>query len=144
MNYKNLLVSGCSFTQQSGWADHVKNKYKLKLTNLACSGGGNTHIANSIIAHCEINRFTVSSKDTYVLVMWSGADRLDTMIDVEHMPSDLEPCNLYKYWQHSSWLNTGGRMGMGIVPDVTDAVLRPAYNYKSCLLYTSPSPRDRG
>lgn len=126
---KNLLVSGCSYTFNQGWAEHIKNKHKLKLINLACSGAGNTHIANSIITHCELNKFKVGPSNTYVIIMWSGPDRLDTMIDTKHTNTDTTR-DQFEYSPHSAWLGTGGARGMGNNPAVADVVLRPAYPYK--------------
>ena len=64
MNSSNLLVTcGCSFTQQPGWANHVKDYFAYnKLINLAIGGGTN---------HTQINRindFVLSCNQPFDLV----------------------------------------------------------------------------
>ena len=113
-----------------GWAEHIKDQCNINLINLARSGAGNTHIANSIITQCELNKFKIGPGNTYVIVMWSGPDRLDTMIDVKHIDYE-QSRDQFEYSPHSAWVGTGGARGMGNNPAVADTVLRPAYPYKN-------------
>ena len=128
--YKNLLVSGCSYTFNQGWAKHISSQYNINLINLARSGAGNTHIANSIITQCEFDKFKIGPSNTYVIIMWTGPDRLDTIVDAKHMDSDTTR-DQYEYSSQSAWVGTGGARGMGNNPAVADTVLRPAYPYKN-------------
>jgi hypothetical protein len=64
MNSHNTLVTcGCSFTQQSGWANHVRDYFAYqKLLNLAIGGGTN---------HTQINRindFLLSTNQPFDLI----------------------------------------------------------------------------
>jgi len=90
LKYKNLLVSGCSFTKDWGdgglrsWPYFVQQHYNFdNMINCAQTGAGNKHIADSIVHRLEFNS-DLTPDNTYVIVMWSGADRLDTMIDATH------------------------------------------------------------
>ena len=103
LKYKNLLVSGCSFTFNRGWAEHIKHQYNINLINVACSGAGNTHIADSIVHKLEFNP-ELTAKNTYVIIMWSGADRMDTMCDIAHQNDRAH----YKYNDSITTLTTGG------------------------------------
>ena len=76
--YKKLVVSGCSFTAGDSWAQFLAEKYNLELVNLAVGGGGNKHIADSLILYLEQNKCDIT--DTLIGVMWSGISRTEWMI----------------------------------------------------------------
>jgi hypothetical protein len=60
---KTLVTCGCSFTQQSGWADHVKDYFAYdKLTNLAIGAGTNRTQIN------RINDFVLSPYKPFDLI----------------------------------------------------------------------------
>jgi hypothetical protein len=60
---KTLVVCGCSFTQQPGWANHVKEHFNYnKLVNLAIGGGTNNTQIN------RINDFVLSCNQPFDLV----------------------------------------------------------------------------
>ena len=111
--YKNLLVSGCSFTKDWGagalrsWPHFVQQHYNFDtVVNCALSGAGNKHIADSIIHQLEFNT-ELTPVDTYVIVMWSGADRMDTLIAgtcINQFPNS----DYYYYNDHIATGTTGG------------------------------------
>lgn len=110
LKYKNLLVSGCSFTKDWGagalrsWPHFVQQHYNFDtVINCALSGAGNKHIADSIVHQLEFNT-ELTPTNTYVIIMWSGADRMDTMCDIAHQ-NDREH---YKYNDNIITLTTGG------------------------------------
>jgi hypothetical protein len=76
--YKKLIVSGCSFTAGDSWACFLAEKYNLELVNLAMDGGGNKHIADSLILYLEQNKCDIT--DVLIGVMWSGISRTEWMI----------------------------------------------------------------
>ena len=76
--YKKLIVSGCSFTAGDSWAQFLAEKYNLELVNLAVGGGGNKHIADSLILYLEQNKCDITN--TLIGVMWSGISRTEWMI----------------------------------------------------------------
>lgn len=85
--FKHLVVSGCSFTsnlpapgnEPYQWPNLIANWTGMDIHNLAIPGAGNGHISKSIILYLEKNK--LSPKDTLVLVMWSGAGRIDWITD---------------------------------------------------------------
>lgn len=108
--YKNLLVSGCSFTRDWGpnglrsWPHFVQQHYNFDtVVNCALSGAGNKHIADSIVHQLEFEP-DLTPLNTYVIVMWTGADRIDTMCDVKHQ-TDREH---YNYNDNIISMTTGG------------------------------------
>lgn len=83
--YKNLLVSGCSFTFNNSKTDSCSWPYYLRdlvnfetVYNVAQSGAGTTHIFNSIVNEIETNK-NIDPDNTQVIVMWSGLTRTDTI-----------------------------------------------------------------
>jgi hypothetical protein len=88
--YKKLIVSGCSFTvndfagpggsQRYSWAHFLAEKYNLELVNLAVSGSGNKHIADSLIVYLEQNKCNVD--EVLIGAMWSGIERHHWTISV--------------------------------------------------------------
>jgi len=62
-SYKTLVTCGCSFTEQDGWANHVKNHFDYdKLTNLAVGAGSNQTQIN------RINDFVLSNNQKFDLI----------------------------------------------------------------------------
>jgi len=80
--YKKLIVSGCSYTNSEypTWAYFLSEKYNLELVNLAYSGAGNRHIANSLTLYLEQNKCDVN--EVLIGAMWSGVDRHDWYVSL--------------------------------------------------------------
>lgn len=113
LKYKNLLVSGCSFTKDWGagalrsWPHFVQQHYNFDtVINCALSGAGNKHIADSIVHQLEFNT-ELTPADTYVIVMWTGADRMDTLI-ADTYKNQFHNSDHYYYNDHIVTGTTGG------------------------------------
>lgn len=127
LKYENLLVSGCSFTFNKGWAEYTKNKFKFKkLINLAKSGAGNQHIADSVVHKLETDT-DLTPSNTYVIVMWSGADRLDTMIDIKHKLPTYQGGDFY----YTDSVISGGSHGQNQTGNVNKDVFKLLYDVKN-------------
>ena len=82
ITYKKLIVSGCSYTNSGypTWAYFLSEKYNLELVNLAWSGAGNKHIADSLILYLEQNK--CDANEVLIGAMWSGIDRHDWYVSL--------------------------------------------------------------
>jgi len=86
VKYKNLFVSGCSFTF-SGWPNHLAELTGIEnILNFAMPGAGNYHIMSSTLY--EIENIKPSPKDTLVVIMLSGFDRDDEILDRKFLDKD--------------------------------------------------------
>jgi len=110
--YKNLLVSGCSFTHSldgTTWPYHLQQLGSFQnLIECGCFGAGNLHIHHSVIWAIE-NNPTIIPEDTLVIVMWSGYDRDDIIVD----PASIDKTHTCQYrYTDQAWLAiTGGEGG---------------------------------
>lgn len=86
VKYKNLFVSGCSFTF-SGWPNHLVELANIKnIFNFAMPGAGNYHIMSSVLY--EIENIKLSPKDTLIIIMLSGFDRDDEILDKRFLDNE--------------------------------------------------------
>lgn len=81
--FKKLIVSGCSFTHNRiesscTWANLLADLTGMEIVNLANSGAGNGHIANSLIMY--LSRVKPDVDSTLIMTMWSGIDRTDWIV----------------------------------------------------------------
>lgn len=100
-NFSNLVVSGCSFTinespnSHVSWPNCLAIWSGMNIKNLAVCGAGNKHIADSIILYLEKNK--PNPKNTLVIAMWSGIDRINWIVDKTMMPVDKDWRFVYDY-----------------------------------------------
>lgn len=85
--YRNLLVSGCSYTWNNSETDICTWPYYLRdlagfdqVLDCSQAGSGFGHTFNSVIHEIETNT-AVSADDTFVIIMWSGPERVDITCD---------------------------------------------------------------
>lgn len=119
LGYKNLVVSGCSFTKHHNplhvhtWPYYLRDLGGFdQVWDLSCSGAGNKHINRSVIFTLECE--PIPAKDTLVVVMWSGYDRDDFMVDpkaVDNINLSTSPQDYYNYTDNVSLGLTGGLVG---------------------------------
>lgn len=90
LGFKNLITSGCSFTYNNhaqvpvSWPFYLRDIGGFeRVENLAMRGAGNAHISNATQWCLETSDY--DPKDTLVIIMWSGADRDDLIIDASHL-----------------------------------------------------------
>jgi len=82
LGYKNLIVSGCSFTA-SEWPDNLNLLGCFdEVFNFSMPGAGNYHIMSSIIYELENHSFSLD--ESLVIIMLSGFDRDDAIIDRQY------------------------------------------------------------
>jgi hypothetical protein len=121
----NLLVGGCSFTEINDryttrtWPFYLKHFGMFKnLIDCSCSGAGNRHISDSVML--KIEQESIAPEDTLVIVMWSGYDRDDLMVDPQvlknHYPSS------YQYAPHVNLGMSGGLGGESNIITGFDAI----------------------
>jgi len=89
LGYNNLYVSGCSFTYNNSdehlctWPYYLRDKGNFKnVVDSSLPGAGNYHISQSLIWTIENNN--PAPDDTLIIVMWSGNNRDDKIIDINH------------------------------------------------------------
>jgi hypothetical protein len=116
LGYQNLVVSGCSFTNNFN-SQHVHTwPYYLRdlggfqqIWDGSWCGAGNNHIAKSIITGIELEDFDPA--DTLVIVMWSGYDRDDFLVDPQLIDLTAWPQDSYNYTSDVALGITGGLLG---------------------------------
>jgi hypothetical protein len=75
---KQLLVSGCSFTEYQNWPSLLHDWKNCNIVNYGVCGAGNVYIANSITQEILNNR------PDFVFILWSGINRVDFRIPATH------------------------------------------------------------
>ncbi len=108
--WSNLLVSGCSFTDNISMTETVTWPWYLKtLMDFDCvydcsqSGSGNNHIFNSIVNECETNP-AINGQSTLAVIMWSGWSRADA-IGHKHVTQTLCPISNYEFSENYATLS---------------------------------------
>lgn len=80
MNKKNLVVSGCSFTEghilqeKGSWATYLSEMMGLKLHNRAGGGMGNSFISTNVIGY--FTQYPELIDDSIVIIGWSEITRM--------------------------------------------------------------------
>lgn len=113
LGYKNLVVSGCSFTYNFSntcaisWPYYIRDLLGFdQVYDSSLPGGGNYHIAQS--TKWVIETQNLDPKTTFVVVMWSGADRDDIIANSDFVKKDFFTNAEYKYNPSVSSGVTGG------------------------------------
>ena len=120
---KKLIVSSLIFTSFFTFANEVARKDKWKLMDYSTSSNPN----GECMAYTDRN---------------SGKYRLE----IRKKKNTLSPLEIYIATKDSKWVNVsqiGSTLNYGQRLAFT-RIKQGSENYYYCLLYTSPSPRDRG
>jgi hypothetical protein len=106
---KNVVASGCSFTEGISWTVPVANHFQAQLYNLGHSGAGNRYIANSVIDCLQYK--DLNPESTLVIVMWSGPGRKDALVSGEYwyLLSDYPGKAKFHDYEDCYWIFSGGR-----------------------------------
>ena len=101
LKVKNLYVSGCSFTYDwPSWPHYLQALGNIpKVVSCAIAGAGNHHILNSLVWTLEND--APDPNDTLVIVMWSGAERNDAIIDANSLNGTYPP--EFRYNDSVAW-----------------------------------------
>jgi hypothetical protein len=108
---KNLVTSGCSFTAgKKTWAQVVCDRLRIpNFYNVGSAGAGNRYIAQSVVD--AVQHYCLDTSETLVLVMWSGAGRLDALVSGEYwyLLSDYYYKTKINDLGDNYWIHSGGR-----------------------------------
>lgn len=90
LGFENLLVAGCSFTYNNHeqhpctWPYYLRDMGHFEqVYDCSMPGAGNQHIVNSIIY--SIEKYDIEPSKTLVIILWSGNDRDDYIIDQKYL-----------------------------------------------------------
>lgn len=84
-----LLVSGCSYTENGTWPEHLLDQTNLNVLNLGKGGAGNNYIANSV------QYYALKFKPDFIFILFSGIIRSDFRSPVSSI-----------YTEHSNYKST--------------------------------------
>lgn len=109
-NFKYLVVSGCSFTandhsESIAWPNLLADWTGTKVINLAVPSGGNSHISKSIIYYLE--KYNLPIKDTFVIAMWSGVDRVSCIVDSKLYTAEQRQHPTFDYDNQNTYCSLG-------------------------------------
>lgn len=96
-----ILLAGCSFMHQIQAIDYITDNLRnyAPVYCFGSCGSGNESISASVIDEVMKRGHEL----TYVLVLWSGIDRLDLEFNMEEFTE--------YHWQHNNFLHSGGICG---------------------------------
>jgi len=126
---KNIVSSGCSFTYgQYTWPNFVKAALPAQqLYNVSAGAAGNEYIASSVVDCIQCQ--DLDPADTLVLVMWSGADRIDKLVSGEYwyLLSDYECKVKIDDRPDGYWIFSGGHCNAWLDHPETIKLFQPDY-----------------
>lgn len=141
LGYKNLVVSGCSFTYNNSEQTAVAWPYYLRdlggfdeVYDCSLPGAGNYHICYSTMWLLENSNFNVD--DTLVIIMWSGNTRDDCIVSSDKLNNYPMSFNyLYKVAAGITGGNTDNCSGNTTVLNELDKVKSPKSRSVENFLY---------
>jgi hypothetical protein len=112
-DFKNLVVSGCSFSTvtnnqvESSWPQYLQTRLGIEnLYPLARFAAGNRQISTSLVWFLENHQ--LDPRDTLIVVMFSGNDRSDEIVDANCLARPDHPIAHYCYTPNVVCATTGG------------------------------------
>jgi len=108
-----LVVSGCSFTAGSSWAQHLEIP---NVVNLANSGAGNKYICERTLNYLESHHGDPTS--TLIILMWSGTSRIDVQVSNEWYQHIRATFSFGYSDGVSNWIHTGSSGNVDVLENL--------------------------
>lgn len=111
--FSHLVTAGCSFTTvehenySSSWPEYLRDRMDIKnVYTLGRYGAGNRQISSSLVWFLENHQ--LDPAETLVIVMFSGNDRDDEIVDLKCVKEPDNPLTVYNYTSSVVGATTGG------------------------------------